>query len=67
MPRGSFRIRSGEIHLHFLEPVPTAGLRYDDRGELMKKVWNRMADAISRLYGVGTAEYPIAKEDERVI
>src|SRR5213076_81789 len=23
MPKGSFRVRSGKVHIHFLEPVPT--------------------------------------------
>jgi 1-acyl-sn-glycerol-3-phosphate acyltransferase len=67
MPRGSFRITRGEIHLHFLEPIPTAGLHYDHRGALTKQVWNRMAGAIHELYGVGTVEHPIATENERVV
>ena len=67
MPRGSFRITRGVIHLHFLESIPTAGLHYDERGALMKQVWNRMAEAMRYLYGVGTSEYPIARQNERVI
>jgi 1-acyl-sn-glycerol-3-phosphate acyltransferase len=65
MPKGSFRIRPGVIHLHFLTPVPTQGLTYDDRSDLMLKVWNQMADEMRALYGVGTAEYPIAPEGVR--
>lgn len=66
MPKGSFRIRPGVIDLHFLEPVPTAGYDYDQRSELMSVVWNRMADALQQLYGVGTAEAPIAPEGTRI-
>ncbi|HEY9226904.1 MAG TPA: lysophospholipid acyltransferase family protein [Gemmatimonadaceae bacterium] len=65
MPKGSFRIRPGTIDLHFLEPVPTAGYDYDHRAELMAIVWGRMADAMHSLYGVGTAEHPIAAEGAR--
>jgi 1-acyl-sn-glycerol-3-phosphate acyltransferase len=65
MPKGTFRIRPGVVHLHFLTPVPTQGLTYDDRSELMSKVWNRMADEMRALYGVGSAESPIAPEGVR--
>jgi len=67
MPRGSFRIRPGDIHVHFLEPIPTAGLSYDDRGALMTRVWQRMADALRDLYGVARSDRPIANQNERVI
>ncbi len=67
MPRGSFRIRPGDIHVHFLEPIPTAGLSYDDRGALMTRVWQRMADALHDLYGVSGSDRPIANQNERVI
>lgn len=51
-PRGSLRARPGDVTVHFLEPVPTAGLTYDDREALAALVWQRMADALERLYGV---------------
>jgi 1-acyl-sn-glycerol-3-phosphate acyltransferase len=65
MPKGSFRIRGGTVHVHFLEPVPTEGYTYDDRARLMETVWSRMADAMQRLYGVHTAEHAVATEGER--
>jgi 1-acyl-sn-glycerol-3-phosphate acyltransferase len=65
MPKGSFWIRPGIIDLHLLEPVPTAGYDYEHRAELMSLVWTRMADAMRSLYGVGTAEHPIAPEGVR--
>lgn len=52
-PRGSYRVhRAGTIHVHFLEPVPTAGMTYDDRDALAQRVYDRMAEAMERLYGV---------------
>ena len=65
MAKGSFRIRRGTIDVHFLEPIETKGLDYDDRAELMTRVWTRMANAMRDIYGVGTDEYPIAEVGER--
>jgi len=61
MPKGSFTIRSGQIDLHFLEPVPTAGFDYDHRAELMTEVWSSMAHVLEALYGVRTSEQAVAK------
>jgi len=65
MPKGSFRVRSGTVDIHFLEPVETRNYKYDDRHALMEEVWTRMANAMRRLYGVQTAEHAIAPEGER--
>ena len=65
MQKGSFRIRSGVVDIHFLEPIETAGLTYDQRADLMQRVWRRMADAMRDVYGIGTNEFPIAREKER--
>jgi len=51
-PRGSWRVRGGDVHLHFLEPIPTEGLGHDRRTELAQVTWTRMADALRELYGV---------------
>jgi 1-acyl-sn-glycerol-3-phosphate acyltransferase len=66
MRKGSLGVTAGEIHLHFLPPVPTAGLTYDDRGALMTQVWNRMADLLRDRYGVVSAGQPIGNSIERV-
>ena len=66
MPKGSFRIRPGSVDLHFLEPVETTGMDYESRTALMTTVWSRMADAMHRLYGVGTSERSIATAGQRV-
>lgn len=65
MPKGSFRIRGGTVHLHFLEPVETKGYGYEDRTKLMEVVWHRMAEHMRTLYGVHTAEHAVAAEGER--
>ena len=65
MARDSFRVRPGVIDVHFLEPIETKGLTYDDRAELMMRVWTRMANAMRELYSIGTDEYPIAEVGER--
>jgi 1-acyl-sn-glycerol-3-phosphate acyltransferase len=62
MGKGKPWIHPGPVDIHFLEPIPTKGYSYDQRDELMQKVWDRMADAMKELYGVGTAEHAIAKE-----
>jgi 1-acyl-sn-glycerol-3-phosphate acyltransferase len=51
-PKGSLRIRSGDVDIHVLEPIPTAGLTYEDRDRLMRTVHDRMAGALRELYGV---------------
>ena len=66
MRKGSFRVRPGIVDVHLLEPVPTAGYDYEHRGELMTRVWTRMAAALRDLYGVGTSEEPVAVEREAV-
>ena len=65
MPKGSFRIKPGTVHIHLLEPVPTQGNTYDDRTRVMEIVWSRMADEMQRRYGVKTAERAVAPEGER--
>jgi len=57
-PRGSFRIRSGTIHVHLLEEIPTQGLDYDDRDQLARTCWQRIAGALEREHGVQSAAPP---------
>lgn len=51
-PRGGWRIRSGTVHVHFLEEIPTAGTTYADRDALARACWQRMADTLEREYGI---------------
>jgi len=59
-PKGSFLIHGGTVDLHFLTPIPTAGLSYDHRAELMTQTWNAMADCLETHYGEHTSEHAIA-------
>lgn len=52
MRRGSWQIRPGVIEVTFLEPIPTTGYTYDDRGELVELVRSRMAAVLRERYGV---------------
>jgi 1-acyl-sn-glycerol-3-phosphate acyltransferase len=53
MPPGSFAIRSGTIEVIFHEPIPTAGLRHEDRHSLMEAVRNRIAGPLEAETSVG--------------
>jgi 1-acyl-sn-glycerol-3-phosphate acyltransferase len=61
MQKGSFRIKPSTVHVHFLEPVESAGFGYDQRHELMRVVWDRIAACLREEYGVTTSEHPIAE------
>jgi 1-acyl-sn-glycerol-3-phosphate acyltransferase len=52
MARGSWIVNPGTVHLHFLEPIPTAGLTYADRERLIAQVWNSMASTLRTEYGI---------------
>jgi 1-acyl-sn-glycerol-3-phosphate acyltransferase len=65
MAKGSFVIHPGVIDVHFLDPIETRGLSYEDRAELMMRVWTRMANGMRELYSIGTDEYAIAEVGER--
>jgi 1-acyl-sn-glycerol-3-phosphate acyltransferase len=60
MPKGSWRIRPGVIDVHILEPVPTAGLTYEDRDALSDTVRDRMGEVLQHEYGIGPAAAPDA-------
>ena len=47
MPRGSWRVRSGAVDVQLLEPVPTAGMTYEDRDQVSDIVHARMVDALA--------------------
>jgi len=66
MPKGSFRVRSATVHVHFLEAVDTTGLDYDRRHQLMRVVWGRIEACLRNEYGIGTSEHPIAEAGEQI-
>ncbi len=51
-PNGTLDVTPGVVNIHLLDPVPTAGLSYDDRTALADTVRGRMAEAMGSLYGV---------------
>lgn len=57
-PRGEFRASPGVVHVHVLDPIPTAGLSYDERDALAETVRHRMADCLRTVYGVDPALEP---------
>lgn len=50
LPKRSFGIHAGPVDVHVLEPIPTAGLGYEDREALADLVRARMAAAMTTLY-----------------
>jgi 1-acyl-sn-glycerol-3-phosphate acyltransferase len=51
-PNGRLDVTPGTVHVHLLEPIPTAGLSYDDRNALADRVRDRMAEALAERHGV---------------
>jgi 1-acyl-sn-glycerol-3-phosphate acyltransferase len=66
MPKGTMRVRSGTVHVHFLEAVQTTGLDYNQRHQLMRVVWGRIESVLRKEYGIGTSEHPIAEAGEQI-
>ena len=54
MGKGSFRVRSGTVHIHYLEPVETKGHTYEERTQLMAETHRRMDVLLEREYGVAS-------------
>jgi len=52
MPAGQWLVHSGVVNIHFLEPIPTAGLEFADRERLVSQVWTNMATAMQSIYGI---------------
>jgi 1-acyl-sn-glycerol-3-phosphate acyltransferase len=54
MGKGSFRVRPGTVHIHYLEPVLTKGHTYEERTQLMAETHARMDALLEKQYGVGS-------------
>jgi 1-acyl-sn-glycerol-3-phosphate acyltransferase len=52
MARGSWIVHPGVVHVHFMPPIPTAGLAYSDRERLVADVWTSMASTLQSAYGI---------------
>ena len=52
MPAGQWLVHAGVVNIHFLAPIPTAGVAFSDRERLVAQVWSSMANAMLTLYGI---------------
>jgi 1-acyl-sn-glycerol-3-phosphate acyltransferase len=52
MPKGTWRVKSGVVYVHFLAPIETTGYDYEHRHELMQRAWQASADTLRLTYGV---------------
>ncbi|MDH5234730.1 MAG: 1-acyl-sn-glycerol-3-phosphate acyltransferase [Gemmatimonadota bacterium] len=55
--KGEFRVHPGTIHMHYLPPIETAGLTYEDRDALARRTYDAMAECLRREYGVESPGY----------
>ncbi len=60
MPRGTWRVRAHTVHVHLLAPVDSSAYDYETRHELMRAVWQRMADCLRDRYGAVSDEPSLA-------
>jgi 1-acyl-sn-glycerol-3-phosphate acyltransferase len=60
-PRGTWRIRSGTVDIHLLEPLGVQGMTYADRDRLSLECWSRMAAALYAEYGIDSGTYPSSR------
>ncbi len=50
--KGKIAIHPHDIEITFLEPIPTAGMTYDDRDALSRLTWSRIAGELERRHGI---------------
>ena len=53
LPRGGFRVRPGDIRVHIGHPIPTLGLRYEDRDTLIARVRQALSEQHQAIGGLG--------------
>jgi 1-acyl-sn-glycerol-3-phosphate acyltransferase len=58
--KDTFRVHKHDIHIHVLDPIPTAGLTYDDRDALAGRVYEAMSRAQKELYGIESPRWGAA-------
>lgn len=56
-PKGQFSVHAGDLHIHYLEPIETTGLDYEDRNALAKRAYDAMAACLQREYGVDSPPF----------
>jgi 1-acyl-sn-glycerol-3-phosphate acyltransferase len=52
MAKGTFRVRSGVVNIHFLPPIDTTGMTYDDRDALAVRTYQAIAAKLMAEYGI---------------
>jgi 1-acyl-sn-glycerol-3-phosphate acyltransferase len=52
MGRDTFRVRPGDVHIHFLPAIATKGMTYEHRTEIMAETHAQMDALLEREYGV---------------
>ena len=52
MAKGSWTVRPGVVHVHLLPGVASEGMAYENRHELMDRVWTAMSVMLRDTYGV---------------
>ncbi|MDA1081981.1 MAG: lysophospholipid acyltransferase family protein [Gemmatimonadetes bacterium] len=57
MRKGSFLVRSGTAHIHFMPPIESTGLSYDDRNALAAETHAAIAALLEREYGVASPRW----------
>jgi 1-acyl-sn-glycerol-3-phosphate acyltransferase len=58
--KGEFAVYPRAIHLHYLEPIPSTGMTYDDRDRLARAAYEAMAACLARTYGIESPPYGAA-------
>ena len=64
--KGAWRVRPGVIHVHLLPPVTTTGYDYEHRHELMRAVWQQIADTMRGVYGIASGNESVASPEDLV-
>jgi 1-acyl-sn-glycerol-3-phosphate acyltransferase len=59
--RASFWIQPGAVDIHFLAPIETRGMTYEDRDRLSLECWTSMAAAFREEYGIDSGAYPATR------
>ena len=60
--KGSWVVTAATVHVHFLEPVLTEGLTYEDRDRIARLTFDRMATALEEIYGIRREVPPPTRE-----
>lgn len=65
LPKKGVWMKGGRVDVHFLEPIPTAGLTYEDRDEIADRVRDRMVALLWEKYGILSAQAGEARGEHR--